>query len=336
MEGQGPGRPGVALAGPLRQAPREDGPSQGCGVLRFAIELLPSLLLGLLLGRRWPSLPARLAPPLMHWGVPVSMVGLLLRSGFSPNLLASALLAALASGGGLLLIRTMPPLRRRLPSGTLQLGSVVGNTAYWGLPAALALLPPAALPHVISYDLVGTLVTWSVGPLLVEGIAARPRPLLAALVESPASRGLAVALVLQLTPWHDPLATLLWVPARVVLLLALTLVGMRLARIFRPMGLDTAPEPGLVLALALKLTLLPALLLAICALLPLPEAVGDAVVLQAAAPTAISVLLIGEAAEARGRPGEAAPAAALVLWGTGMALVTVPLWGALLRWLPPG
>ena len=82
-------------------------------MVRFAIELLPCLLLGLLLGHRWPSLPARLAPPLVPWGVPVAMVGLLLRSGFSPDLLASALLAALASGGGLLRIRTVPPLRRR-------------------------------------------------------------------------------------------------------------------------------------------------------------------------------------------------------------------------------
>jgi predicted permease len=316
--------------------PQQDGGFRGCGVVRFAIELLPCLLLGLLLGRRWPSLPARLAPPLTRWGVPVSMVGLLLRSGLSRDLLASALLAALASGGGLLLIRLLPPLRRRLPVGTLQLGSVVGNTAYWGLPAALALLPPPALPHVISYDLVGTLVTWSVGPLLVEGIAARPRPVLGALLESPASRGLALALLLQLTPWRETLAGVLWIPARAVLLLALTLVGMRLARMLSPRAPAQAPEPALALALALKLALLPALLLVVCALLPLPEAVGDAVVLQAAAPTAISVLLIGEAAAAHGRPGEGAPAAALVLWSTGIALVSVPLWGGLLRWLPPG
>jgi predicted permease len=305
-------------------------------VVRFAIELLPCLLLGLLLGHRWPALPARLAPPLMHWGVPVSVVGLLLRSGLSRDLLASALLAAVASGGGLLLIRLVPPLRRRLNRGTLQLGSVVGNTAYWGLPAALALLPPAALPHVISYDLVGTLVTWSVGPLLVEGIAARPRPVLVALLASPASRGLALALLLQLTPWREPLASLLWFPARLVLLLALTLVGMRLARMIAPTAPKGAPEPALALALALKLALLPALLLAFSALLPLPQVVGDAVVLQAAAPTAISVLLIGEAAESRGHQGEAAPAASLVLWSTGIGLISVPLWGALLQGLPPG
>jgi hypothetical protein len=50
----------------------------------------------------------------------------------------------------------------------------------------------------------------------------------------------------------------------------------------------------------------------------------------------VGLLLIGEAAEARGRRGEAAPAAALVLWSTLAALVTVPLWGLLLARLPPG
>jgi predicted permease len=309
-------------------------------VLRFAIELLPCLLLGVLLGRWRPGLPSRLAPPLVHWGVPISMVGLLLRAGLNRELLVAALLAALASGGGLLLVHLLPPLRRRLGSGSLQLGSVVGNTAYWGLPAALALLPAAAIAHAISYDLVGTLVTWSVGPPLVEGRAARPGALLRALLESPASRGLLLALALQLTPWSARLAGLLWWPARAVLLVALVLVGMRLGlMVDRPRGgccCGDGAVPGLALALTLKLAALPALVLAVTAPLPLPELVGDAVVLQAAAPTAISVLLIGEAAQARGRPGEAEPAAALVLWSTLAALVTVPWWWAVLRWLPPG
>jgi predicted permease len=305
-------------------------------VLRFAVELLPCLLLGLLLGRLRPDLPARLAPPLVRWGVPLSMVGLLLRSGLHPNLLVAALMAALASGGGLLLIHVLPSLRQHLAAGSLRLGSVVGNTAYWGLPAALALLPPAALAHGISYDLVGTLITWSVGPLLVEGVAARPRSVLWTLLESPASRGLLLALLLQLTPWSGALARLLWWPARAVLLLALTLVGMRLAVMLAAAPSGPRPPRGLALALAIKLLLLPATVLAITAWLPIPELVGDAVVLQAAAPTAISVLLIAEAAEARGGRDEAGPAAALVLWSTAAALFSVPIWAGLLRWLPPG
>ena len=332
MAGKGPVQlPSVALP----CAAWQNGELRGSGVLRFAIELLPCLLLGILLGRWRPGLPARLAPPLVHWGVPISMVGLLLRAGLNRELLMAALLAALASGGGLLLVHLLPPLRHRLGAGSLKLGSVVGNTAYWGLPAALALLPPAAMVYAISYDLVGTLVTWSVGPPLVEGRAAQPRALLRALLESPASRGLLLALALQLTPWSARLAGLLWWPARAVLLVALLLVGMRLGlMVDRPRG--GGAVPGLALALTLKLAALPALVLAVTAPLPLPELVGDAVVLQAAAPTAISVLLIGEAAQARGRPDEAEPAAALVLWSTLAALLTVPLWGAVLRWLPPG
>ncbi len=305
-------------------------------MLRFAIELVPCLLLGVLLARWRPDLPARLAPPLVQWGVPISMVGLLLRAGLNRDLVVAALLAALASGGGLLLVHRLPPLRRRLGTGGLQLGSVVGNTAYWGLPAALALLPPAAIAQAISYDLMGTLVTWSVGPPLVEGRAARGRALPQALLESPASRGLLLALALQLTPWSDRLAGLLWWPARTVLLVALVLVGMRLGLMAERTSHSAAAAPGLALALTIKLAVLPALLLAVTAPLPLPEVVGDAVVLQAAAPTAISVLLIAEAAQARGRRGEAEPAAALVLWSTLAALVTVPLWAAVLRWLPPG
>jgi predicted permease len=305
-------------------------------VLRFALELLPCLAVGLFLGRILPELPARLAPPLVRWGVPISLVGLLLRSGLHSDLLIAGLMAAMASGGGLLLIRGLPPLRTRLPAGSLQLGSVVGNTAYWGLPTALALLPPEALASVISYDLVGTLLTWSVGPLLVEGRAARAGAVLAALGSSPASRGLLIALVLQWSPWREPIAALLWWPARGVVLLALSLVGMRLGLLMRPGTEPPRASQGLGYALVAKLVLLPAALLGATALLPLPELVGDAVVLQAAAPTAVSVLLIAEAAEVQGRAGEAAPAAALVLWSTLAALVSVPLWWLLLQRLPAG
>jgi hypothetical protein len=63
----------------------------------------------------------------------------------------------LASAGGLLLIRTVPPLRRRLRSGTLQLGSVVGNTTVNGG------LQPGSSPGLLSFSnnltLGGTAVT---------------------------------------------------------------------------------------------------------------------------------------------------------------------------------
>lgn len=306
-------------------------------MLQLLVELLPCLVGGLLLGRRWPGLPGRLAPLLVRWGVPLSLVGLLLRSGLRTELLSAGLMAAAGSACGLLLVRWLAPLRRRLGDSSLQLGSVAGNTAYWGLPAALALLPPAAIGQAITYDLVGTLLTWTIGPLLLEGTPATATEVLRGLRNSPACQGLLIALLLQQTPWSGAIAAALWWPARLTLLLGLMIVGMRLAVMRQERRMAAPISAGPRLALTLKLLLFPALMLLLAGLLRLPPLVRDAVVLQAAAPTAVSVLLLSEAAAARGaHPDPAAAshqvenAAGLVFWGTGLALLTVPLWWRLL------
>nr|WP_199297248.1 malate transporter [Synechococcus sp. FACHB-909] len=288
---------------------------------------------------RFPGLPGRLAPPLITWGIPISLVALLLRSGFQAELLTAALMAAAASGLSLLLLR-LPALGRCIPEGSLQLGCVVGNTAYWGLPVALALLPPEAIGFTIAFDLMATLITWSLGPLLVDRRATGVRRQLRALATSPAMRGLALAVLLHQTPWSAVLAQWLWWPARLVVLVALALVGMRLGLMLRRRPAGTAGPAGgsaLLAPLVGKLVVLPAAMLLLAGLLGLPSPLRDAVVLQAAAPTAISVLLLTEAAAAgrqetagAGRRQAADGVASLVLWSTALALVSVPLWWWLL------
>lgn len=293
-------------------------------MLRFASELIPALLLGLLLGHRFPSLPSRLAAPLVGWGIPITLVGLLLRSGLGGGLLVAGAAAGLINGIGLLLLLGVAPLRRALANGGLQLGSVVGNTGYFGIPVALAFLPPQALGYSITYDLVGTLITWSLGPLLVGGLGVTPSRLLSIFLGSPALKGLAIAMAIHLTPWGGAVAALLWIPSRLVLLLALAVVGMRLGVMLRrPEGAAIRPGEGRPLATALvfKLLVLPLVALVVGELLRLPELVRQAVVLQAAAPTAISALLIAEAVD---RHQERT--AHLVLWSTLLALMSVPLW----------
>jgi malate permease and related proteins len=278
-------------------------------VLRFLLELVPCLGLGLLLGVRFPGLPGRLAPPLITWGIPISLVALLLRAGFRAELLTAALMAAAASGLGLLLLR-LPALGRPIPEGSLQLGCIVGNTSYWGLPVALALLPAEAIGFTIAFDLMATLITWTLGPLLVDRRASGVRRQLQVLATSPAMRGLVLAMLLQQTPWSTA----------------------------GPAGADSpAGASALMAPLLGKLLVLPAAMLLLAGLLDLPSPLRDAVVLQAAAPTAISVLLLTEAAAAG--PTEAAAAGRrqaveavgmLVLWSTALALVSVPLWWWLL------
>ena len=159
-------------------------------MLRFVVELVPALTLGLLLAGRFPDLPGRLAPPLIAWGIPISLVALLLRTGFQANLMTAALMAAAASGLGLALLR-LPPLHRLIPDRSLQLGCIVGNTGYWGLPVALALLPAEALGFTIAFDLVATLITWSIGPLLVAQGGSGGRPMLRPAGHQPCPAGAA-------------------------------------------------------------------------------------------------------------------------------------------------
>ncbi|MFM7267421.1 MAG: AEC family transporter [Cyanobium sp.] len=301
-------------------------------MLRFALNLLPPLLVGLGLGWRFPGLPSRLARPLVRLGIPVSLVGLLLRSGLGANLLLAAVATALIHALALLAVCRWQPLCRALPHPSLRLGAVLGNTGYFGIPAALALLPHASLGHSITYDLVGTLITWSVGPPLLAGKAPAPGRLLAFLAGSPGVHGLIIAVVLHASPLAGLLADQLWLPARGVLLLALAVVGMRLGVMLRlPSGLRPAPGETAVLAAALsfKLLILPLLALAVAVLLGLPAPVRAAVVLQAGAPTAVSALLLAEAAGSQQER-----MAHLVFVSTALALLSVPLWGWLLQGLP--
>ncbi|MFZ9749976.1 MAG: AEC family transporter [Vulcanococcus sp.] len=303
-------------------------------MLRLLLELGPCLLTGLWLSGRHPDLPERLAPLLLRWGVPISLVGLLLKAGLQPASVQVMLLTLAVSGGGLLLSCGCPALRRWLPQRSLQLGAVVGNTAYFGLPVAIALLPAPALSYSITYDLVGTLITWSLGPLLLNDDARQQHQRWQILWNSPVCRAVLVAIPLALSPWGHGIGSLLWWPARLVLLLMLLLVGMRLGLLRQQME-QTDPHAGaaapLAPALLLKLLALPAVVLLLCQVLGLVGLVRDAVVLQAAAPTAMSVLLLAEASQQKGR--ETIPAGRLVLWSTLLALLSVPLWWWLLTQL---
>ena len=300
---------------------------------RLLLELGPCLLLGLTAGRRWPQLADRLAPWLLRWGMPLSLMALLLRAGLQPQTAAVALFTLISCGAGLLLTRTIPLLRRLLPQRSLQLGAVVGNTAYVGLPVAMALLPPQALAISISVDLVGTLVTWSLGPLLLaEASGPRRWRLLPLLLRTPVLRALLLAAPVALTPWAPAIATALWWPARLVLWSLLTLVGMRLGALLRSAALMQERRSWLAVlpAALLKLLLWPALLLPLALAQHWPDWVVSAVVLQAAVPTAMSVLLLAEAAPGLQRAEEVAMAARLVLLSTLAGLVTIPLWELLL------
>ena len=292
------------------------------------LSLIPCLLIGFWIGGRHPGLSGRLALPLVRFGVPLSVMGLLLKGGLSGQVLQAAVLAAAAVALVLVVSARVPPVRRLLPGPCSRLGSCVGNTAYVGIPLALAFLPASALSISIGYDLGATLLTWSVGPLLIAapspGEGGRVTRLLMSLAASPAVRGLAGALLVHWTPWREGVAEAMWVPSQVVILLALAVVGLRLGSIARGRRAPGPLSASMAPVLVAKLIAYPSLLMGIGLLMRLDPLMIQALTLQGAAPAAISLLLIAEAA---GRDQDLA--AGIVLWSTVCAALTAPLWGVL-------
>ena len=267
-------------------------------------------------------------------------MGLLLKGGLNSSLLSTAAIAAVAIMVMLIVLGRWRRGGDQLLSPTLQLGCCVGNTAYFGIPVALALLPPEALSISIGYDFGATLLAWGLGPIWLAGPEQKAHPhrwrvLINHLSSSPASRGLLGALLVMATPWQATITTALWMPSRVVIVLALIVVGMRLAGLSDARSTpslneatQSAHRKALNVALGCKLLLFPAFVLAISLILPISAFARQALVLQAAAPTAISVLLMAETEQA-----DSTAAAQLIWRSTLLALITVPIWAVLLKTL---
>ena len=299
-------------------------------IVSLFVELIPSLGLGLWIGWLKPGWTRPVAMPLVRFGVPISLMGLLLKGGIHWSMAMNALIAALAIGLWMLGLQRLPREAKPVDSPALQIGCAVGNTAYFGIPVALALLPSQALPISIGYDLGATLLAWSLGPFWLKQEAGGWRELMGHVMSSPATRGLLAALIVKATPWSNVIASALWLPSRMVIVLALVVVGMRLGSIQSARANATQPATQLAnrsnnqqlhAALACKLLLFPAWVWLLCSLLSLEPLTCQALVLQGAAPASISMLLMAEQA---GR--DADQAASLLLRSTLLALISVPLW----------
>ena len=150
---------------------------------------------------------------------------------------------------------------------------------------------------------------------------------IAAISKSPAIKGLLGALIIQSTPWTEQLKEILWAPSQSVILLALVVLGMRLSCMSQKDWPSIKSQlSNIKTSLILKLFGLPTLMLCLCLIFKLPTEMRDPLVLQAGAPTAISVLLISQACSK-----DEDKATYLVALSTLGALITIPLWSLVLK-----
>ncbi len=227
-------------------------------------------------------------------------MGLLLKEGIDINLIKSAFLAFSLIGSLIILINKCQIFKNKLPNYTLQLAGLIGNTSFLGIPIAIALLPSKTINFTIGFDLGTTLFAWIFGPIFLLKNNQKKnilnfKGLSNALLNSPASRGIIGVLLAYLFHLDEILGNYLWIPARIVIALAIIIVGTRLGIITNQKGKIFDLNEEINFSILLKLFILPFIVFVICKFLNFDFYQSSAVILQAGTPTAISTILMAEA-----------------------------------------
>ena len=252
-------------------------------------------------------------------------MGLLLKEGIDINLIKSASLAFSLIGCLLVLINIFPIFKNKLSNYTLQLAGLIGNTSFLGIPIAIALLPSTTINFTIGFDLGTTLFAWIFGPFLLKEKSQNKKipnieGLLNALINSPASRGIIGVLLAYLLNIDEILGNFLWIPARIVIVLAIIIVGTRLGIITNQKGKIFSVNEEIKFSIFLKLFILPIIVFLISKLLNFNFYQSSALILQAGTPTAISTILMAEAYNVKQKI-----ASKILFTTTLISIITIPL-----------
>jgi len=252
-------------------------------------------------------------------------MGLLLKEGIDINLIKSAFLAFSIIGFLMVLINICSIFKNRLPNYTSQLAGLIGNTSFLGIPIAIALLPSTTINFTIGFDLGTTLFAWIFGPFFLQEKSKNKnipniKGLLNALINSPASRGIIGVLVAYFLQINEILGNYLWIPARIVIALAIIIVGTRLGIITNQKGKFFDLNQEIKFSILLKLFILPFIIFLISKLLNFDFYQSSAVILQAGTPTAISTILMAEAYDVKQKI-----ASKILFTTTLISIVTIPI-----------
>ena len=283
------------------------------------------MILGFFIGKRKPKLSELIALPLIKYGIPLSVMGLLLKEGIDLDLIKTALIAFLSIGFLIVLINYLSIFKTRLPNYSLQLAGLIGNTSFLGIPIALALLPTSTINFTIGFDLGTTLFAWIFGPFFLKkrintNTNLNFKELLKAILNSPASRGIVGVLIAYLFGLEKVLGDYLWIPARIVIVLAIVVVGTRLGIITNSKTKFFNLNKGIKYSIILKLLIFPLFIFVFSKILGFNLNETSAVVLQAGTPSAVSTILMAEAYKTNQKI-----AATILFTTTLISIITIPI-----------
>ena len=252
-------------------------------------------------------------------------MGLLLKEGIDIDLIKTALIAFILIGFLIVLINFLPIFKKKLPNYSLQFAGLIGNTSFLGIPIAIALLPTNTINFTIGFDLGTTLFAWVFGPFFLQLRRGQNKflnfkEILNALLNSPASRGIIGVLIIYTFQLEGVLGDYLWIPARIVISLAIIVVGTRLGIITNKKSKIFNLNEGVKYSIILKLFILPLIIFLVSKILNFDLYQTSAVVLQAGTPSAISTILMAEAYKNNQRI-----AAKALFTTTLISIITIPI-----------
>ncbi len=258
-------------------------------------------------------------------------MGLLLKEGIDMDLIRTALIAFFSIGFLIVLINFFPIFKTRLPNYSLQLAGLIGNTSFLGIPIAIALLPSSTINLTIGFDLGTTLFAWIFGPFFLQkkttsNTKLNFRELLEAILNSPASKGIIGVLIVYLVGLESVLGEYLWIPARIVIFLAIIVVGTRLGIITNNKTRSFNLNKEIKYSIIMKLFILPLIIFFVSKIFNFNLNETSAVVLQAGTPSAVSTILMAEAYKTKQKI-----AAKILFTTTLISIITIPILSFLLK-----
>ncbi len=258
-------------------------------------------------------------------------MGLLLKEGIDIDLIKTALIAFFSIGFLIVLINYLSFFKTRLPNYSFQLAGLIGNTSFLGIPIAIALLPTSTINLTIGFDLGTTLFAWIFGPLFLQ--KKKPsntnlsfKELLKAVLNSPASRGIIGVFITYLFGLESVMGDYLWIPAKIVIVLAIIVVGTRLGIITNNKTNFFSFNKGIKYSIILKLLIFPLIIFFVSEVLNFDLNETSAVVLQAGTPSAVSTILMAEAYKTNQQI-----AATILFTTTLISIITIPILAFLLN-----
>lgn len=295
--------------------------------------LMSGVLLGWILGRLLPErFPNQLGQFLFWFGVPVGIVAFLRRTDLSGSLWLAPAIAWTAIGCGALLAGWWIHLRSQQSDralskpfqGSFFLGSMFGNTGYFGFPIILSLVEEKYFGWAIFYDLLGTAPgVYGLGVVMAAWFGDRAAiksslSLAIALFKNPPLWALGFGLWFRSVSLSSPIEQGLQTFAWTVISLSLVLMGMRLSRLQSWSNWLRSPA---IASLTIKMLIVPIVLGLVLSGFGVSGAPRLILILQMTMPPAFGTLVL---AETYGLDRELA-VTALALGASGL-LILLPFW----------